>query len=248
MSIEGHLHDHVGELSIGLSLLFGAMHALEPGHGKTALVAHLLTEKKSFLKPILLALSTAISHATSIFVIALIAHGLLHFALHDETSIENINHYLHLGSGFLLLGLGIFIIFKIKKGLHFNHQNCGCKHHVDSPIIKLDLNKSTKSWRTIALGFAVGLLPCPSALVALSGAITSGHIMSGALIVAAFSIGIFIALLSVGLLLGWRGAALIEKNTWLKQRPHITQQIQGAVLMFVGAWHLHIAIYTIYKT
>lgn len=234
MALEGHVH--IQEFSVGLSLLLGALHALEPGHGKTALVSHLLTEKKSFSKPILLALSTAISHALSILCIALLAHGLLHFALHDDSNVSGIYKILHLGSGFLLVGLGVFLVTKNTSAAHAHSSSCGCRAHKHTSS-----KPRLKSWRTIALGFAVGLIPCPSALIALSSAITTGHWFSASLVVVTFSFGIFLSLLTVGLVLGLKGSDFLQKQSFFKRYPMAALQLQSGILILVGTWHFWLA-------
>ena len=53
----------------------------------------------------------------------------------------------------------------------------------------------------IALGVAGGLLPCPSALVLLLGAISLGQVAFGLLLVAAFSLGLAGVLTAIGIAL-----------------------------------------------
>ncbi len=56
-------------------------------------------------------------------------------------------------------------------------------------------------WRSLlALGVSGGLVPCPSALVVLLGAIALGRLGFGLLLVAVFSLGLAGALTGVGIL------------------------------------------------
>ena len=59
----------------------------------------------------------------------------------------------------------------------------------------------TITWRNLlALGISGGLLPCPSALVVLLGAITLNKIGFGLILVLAFSLGLAGALTAIGML------------------------------------------------
>jgi ABC-type nickel/cobalt efflux system permease component RcnA len=62
------------------------------------------------------------------------------------------------------------------------------------------------TWRNLlALGISGGLLPCPSALLALLGAVAVGRAGFGVLVVIAFSIGLAATLTGVGLLFLYAG-------------------------------------------
>jgi ABC-type nickel/cobalt efflux system permease component RcnA len=57
------------------------------------------------------------------------------------------------------------------------------------------------SWRgIIGMGAAAGLIPCPSALVVLLGAISQQEVGLGMLLITAFSIGLAVTLTALGLL------------------------------------------------
>ena len=65
------------------------------------------------------------------------------------------------------------------------------------------------TWRSLlALGVAGGLLPCPSALLALLGAVAIGQAGLGVVIVLAFSVGLAATLTLVGLLFLYAGRFL----------------------------------------
>lgn len=67
-----HNHSHVIEFSIGVSFVLGVLHALEPGHGKSAMFVYMLQQRKSFWHPIVMGVTTGLSHAASLMVIALV--------------------------------------------------------------------------------------------------------------------------------------------------------------------------------
>ncbi len=63
------------------------------------------------------------------------------------------------------------------------------------------------TWRSLlALGISGGLLPCPSALVVMLGAIALGRVAFGLLLVLAFSVGLAGVLIALGVLLVYAGS------------------------------------------
>lgn len=243
-----NLHFHNQEISVGICLLLGAVHALEPGHGKTAFVAHLLTEKKNIFRPLALALSTAVTHALSILVISIFVHSLIHVAIDDsETGV--VFRWLNLVSGLFLVLLGIGILRRTWKpkalyqvsahrpglspAIHSSH--CSCALHRTSP--QTSSGNTEKPWKTLAIGFAVGLIPCPSALAALSTALTSRDFSNALLIIFMFSLGIFISLTIVGSVVV-RFAKTFQNLSLASSGPRLASQIQFTVLTLTGLWHI----------
>jgi nickel/cobalt transporter (NicO) family protein len=65
------------------------------------------------------------------------------------------------------------------------------------------------SWKgPLALGASAGLIPCPSALVVLLGAIAQGEIALGMLLIVAFSVGLAATLTALGLAVVFAGRAV----------------------------------------
>jgi nickel/cobalt transporter (NicO) family protein len=69
-------------------------------------------------------------------------------------------------------------------------------------------------WRSLLMvGFAGGLVPNPSALVVLLGAIALGRTWFGLLVVVAYGIGMAVTLTGAGLLLV-RARGLLDRRSW----------------------------------
>ena len=65
------------------------------------------------------------------------------------------------------------------------------------------------SWKgLLALGASAGLIPCPSALVVLLGAIAQGQIALGMLLIVAFSFGLAATLTVLGIAVVFAGKAV----------------------------------------
>jgi ABC-type nickel/cobalt efflux system permease component RcnA len=87
------------------------------------------------------------------------------------------------------------------------------------------------TWRSLlALGISGGLLPCPSALVVLLGAIALGRIGFGLVLVLAFSLGLAGTLTAIGFLLVYAGR-LLERAPI---RGRVTRLLPAASALFIA--------------
>ncbi|MGE3262941.1 MAG: sulfite exporter TauE/SafE family protein [Bacteriovoracia bacterium] len=232
------------DLSIFLCFVLGALHALEPGHGKTAIAAHLVAQKSLF-RPALAALSTAFSHSVSILLIATLVHGILDVTL-QESSNAQLYKWLNLGSGTLLVAVGVWLVISQRVGKAAAHgQGCGCPSHGADPtkgVLNLQGIKKHDSLNTMLLGFAVGLLPCPTALVALSQAILARDWMMIASVTLTFAAGIFVGLFAVGSFLGLKVAPYVLSVPAFKKSSRNFAYLQALVVSATGIWHVFLGL------
>lgn len=122
-----HVHSHSQELSLGLSFFLGALHALEPGHGKTAMFVYLLDGKRSFWHPVVMGLSTAFSHSVALFAIAFGVHVAHHLIAADHHQEEQVSGVLQWVSALLVVAVGGFLLVQAIRG---GTVRC-CDHHHD---------------------------------------------------------------------------------------------------------------------
>ena len=88
------------------------------------------------------------------------------------------------------------------------------------------------TWRSLlALGVSGGLIPCPSALVVLLGAIALNKIGFGLLLVLAFSLGLTGALTAIGILFIYAGR-LFER---FPSQGRILRLLPALSALFVSA-------------
>jgi ABC-type nickel/cobalt efflux system permease component RcnA len=101
-----------------------------------------------------------------------------------------------------VVGVGVFVLRRqlVRRRRRHHHH-----HHHHHP--------ETLSWRGVfAMGAAAGLIPCPSALVVLLGAIAQGQIALGMVMIVAFSLGLAMTLTGLGLGVVFAGRALGRLN------------------------------------
>ena len=92
-------------IAYGSTLILGALHALEPGHGKSFIAAYLIGEKLSMKHILILAVSLLISHFLLLTVLAL----LMHFIFASEMT-ENLHETLSWIGPIIILAFGFLLI------------------------------------------------------------------------------------------------------------------------------------------
>jgi nickel/cobalt exporter len=163
---------------------WGALHALSPGHGKTMVAAYLVGTRGSTRDAIALGATVTVTHTAGV-----VALGVVALALSAWILPEQLYPWLNLVSGLLVVGVGAQVLRgRLRKTKHAHHHQHGHDHH----------HHHTRR-SILALGASAGLIPCPTALVVLLGAIAQHQIALGLVLIAAFSAGLATTLTSLGL-------------------------------------------------
>jgi nickel/cobalt transporter (NicO) family protein len=175
------LLDRASGLSLTvISLLafgLGAVHALQPGHGKTLVVATVLGDRGGVARAVALAAVTTVVHTGSVFLVAValwwtstLRFGEVHVALTRT-------------AGYLMAAVGCW-----RVGRHLG----GFPEHAGTHAA----GRSAQS--LLALGFAGGIVPCWDAigLVVLAEAVGQLGLALG--LVIAFGLGLGVVLAAVG--------------------------------------------------
>jgi ABC-type nickel/cobalt efflux system permease component RcnA len=166
--------------SLGAALFWGMAHALSPGHGKAIVTAYLVGQRGTARHAALLGLIVTATHTVGVFALGLVTLLLSRFIVPDE-----LYPWLNLVAGVLVVGIGISVLrarWRKRRHEHDHHH-----HH--------DLSRRS----LVAVGISGGLLPCPSALVVLLGAISLHRVAFGMVLVVAFSLGLALTITGIGL-------------------------------------------------
>ena len=243
-----------------ISFLWGAMHAMTPGHGKTIVGAYLVGSRGTMKHALYLGLTTTITHTLGVFAFGLITLFAAQFIVP-----EKLFPWMSLLSGLFVVGIGINLFASRFKSaglgswistlgikteklpkyalggvaagesnlsnighhkfvlasshdhahphLHSHDHEHGHHHdhdheheHADHSHLPPGVDGEPVTWRSLlALGISGGLLPCPSALVVLLGAIALNRIGFGLILVLAFSLGLAGALTAIGMMFIYAG-------------------------------------------
>jgi ABC-type nickel/cobalt efflux system permease component RcnA len=192
---------------------WGALHALSPGHGKAMVAAYLIGTRGTPRHAVALGATVTITHTIGVFTLGLVTLLLSQYILP-----EDLYPWLNLVAGLLVVIVGVGVLRSrvrwARQGSagahdhshgdhdHGHSHGHGHHHHHDVP--------DRVTWKgLIGMGAAAGLIPCPSALVVLLGAIAQHQVALGLLLIVAFSAGLAMTLTALGLVvvLGRRAVA-----------------------------------------
>lgn len=208
----------VSILNTGAAFVLGAMHALEPGHGKTAMASYTLGNKNAKNHLFTLVFSMAFSHTFMLLGIGFIVSYL--FPFFDS---EKAEHILGLISPLILMSIGGYMLYKIKNNKHVCSSSC-THHHKNAPVKKslnvngLKLNtasvsKPTHTHKTTALiGVLTGLIPCPSAIAAFFMAGQTGSFSNSFGYVLIYVLGFVLVMFLLALIFSFIGKKLTQKQ------------------------------------
>jgi nickel/cobalt transporter (NicO) family protein len=234
-----HLTLTVGLLALLLSLLLGAGHAALPGHGKTVLAAYLAGTRGRPRDAVAVGATVTLSHTAGVLGIGLLlATGT---ALAGETMLR----WLGLASGALVLLVGAGMLAGVLRGRReHHHHGPGHDHSHDHPHHHHGRERGGRPGRLglAGIGLAGGLVPSPSALIVLLGAIGLGRTWFGVVLVLAYGLGMAATLTGAGLLLAVArrrvvrsGAGRARTLVRLAARmPGLTQLTTASLVFLVG--------------
>ena len=203
-----------------MSLLFiisafvlGALHALEPGHGKSVMAAFVMGTDAELKDASLLGLTVVFSH-----VIVVLLLGIASIFLIEALNVDATHELMSLIGGIILVGVGLWIV---RKYYHPHH------HHEHS----IDTKKGV-----VAIGLSTGLIPCPAALAVLLFSIANNQLYNGLVYVLIFSAGLAISITILSALFV-KGRGFIQRymsNTTINKIPLLS----GTIIIAIGLFTL----------
>jgi nickel/cobalt exporter len=231
-------------LAVGL----GALHALEPGHGKTLLAVSLVGARATASQAFILASSLTVAHTIGVVVLGFVVLFATRWIVP-----EAVYPWVTLGSGALVATLGARALAaelrRRRPTVHAHvHAHDHAHPHAHDHVHGLGVDghdhalldeaharthalpgTAPLTFRTAVLAAASGnLAPCPAALVVLLAAIALHRIALGMTLIVAFSIGLAATLTILGL-------AVVRGAAWLSERPQFAAVTRWAPFASAGA-------------
>ena len=240
----------IGALLLAIAL--GALHALEPGHGKTLLAVSLVGARATTKQALVLASALTVAHTAGV-----LALGLVVLAATRWIVPEQIYPWITLVSGIVVTVIGGRALAReLRRRLPFAHAHAHehphahphVHHHVHAIGDAHDhLEEAAHArahaipgtapltFRSAVLAAASGnIAPCPAALVVLLAAIALHRVGYGLALIVAFSVGLAAVLTVLGI-------AVVRSAAWLVARPQFDRAARFAplatsfVIALVGA-------------
>lgn len=226
-----------GSMALELALLFGVLHAFEPGHGKTAMFTYMLNARRTCWHAAWLGLTTGLAHSAVVIIIAISAHLVGHWLIDGGINHDHIAIPLRWLSGCVLLGIGAFMLY---RALQSKTQGACCRQHDhrregDSRHLVHDFRLTT------AVGVTVGMMPCPTLIAAFMAALGTGRTELGVQAVGLFAIGLVICVTCLGI-------AFRYVSHQLGHLSRYWQLLQAVIIATMGAAYLAGAMATDYQT
>lgn len=239
-------------LYVPVAILLGALHGLEPGHSKTMMAAFIIAVRGTVWQAALLGFCAALSHTLIIWILAGLA---LKYGSH--WNVEQTEPYFLLVSGIIVIGMAVWTIMRLREehGHHNHHHGEGAHghdHHHDGlededaharahaeEIRKRFANREVTTGQIVVFGLTGGLMPCPAAVSILIICLQLKEFSLGFGIVAAFSFGLALTMISVGVLASWGFQKLAEKSGWFSRIAARAPYVSSYLLIALGvgfAW------------
>ena len=188
----------------------GALHALEPGHGKTIVAAYLVGSRGRTRHAIGLGLLVTAAHTAGVYLLGAIVLYASRYVIPEQ-----IYPWLSIFSGLVIAVLALYLLLRAWTGLQGPEVHDEAVLHTHwytlrrTPIeTEADLvsvvapaaNAKTVPLRQLVLlGITGGIIPCPAALVVLLSAVSFHRIGLGLFLIVAFSLGLAAVLIAIGI-------------------------------------------------
>jgi ABC-type nickel/cobalt efflux system permease component RcnA len=145
--------------------------------------AYLVGTRGSVKDAVILGVTVTVTHTAGV-----VALGFVALALSQWILPEQLYPWLNLVAGLLVVGVGLRVLRARLRPPHHHHHEHGDGHH----------HHHHDKRSILALGASAGLIPCPSALVVLLGAVSQHKIGLGLVLIVAFSLGLATTLTGLG--------------------------------------------------
>jgi nickel/cobalt exporter len=226
-------------LSAGLIAAgLGALHALEPGHGKTIVAAYLVGSRGTAAHAGLLGLVVTASHMAGVYLLGIATLYASRYIVPDQ-----LYPWLGVISGLSVAAIGIVVFLRHWTGESGDHSHASGEEHSHwfSSRTKTATSSeaSTKRERPLSLrelcilGITGGIVPCPAALVVLLSAFSLHRIGFGLFLITAFSAGLAFVLVMAGLVVVYAKRAISSRfrleNRMVRNLPLVSSAFMIAM-------------------
>ncbi len=202
---------------VAIAIALGAAHAIQPGHGKTLVTAVALGPDVRSYQPALLGLAATVAHMGSVLLIAVV----LWFT--GAARVAGLHETLTKLAGFAIGAVGLWRVGRQLGGFPEHDEASSpfaSREHRPLAAARTPAPAAIKTSGLIGLGLSAGVVPCWDAVSLLLLAAALGKLAAGVAMVLAFSLGMAIVLVLVGLA-AWKlkTAALSAKAQARWRRP-----------------------------
>jgi nickel/cobalt transporter (NicO) family protein len=220
-------------LTILAAFGLGALHGLEPGHGKALLAFTLVGARATLKQAAILAAALTFAHTIAVLLLGLV----LFFAVGFAT--ENLFTWITLISGVAVAAIGARSLAAAVAhardhaagNAHDHHHAHGHDHghaHAIAGSEPLHFHSA------VVAAMSGGIAPCPAAIVVLLTALHLHRVGYGLMLIVVFSLGLAAILSGLGFAVV-RGAAWLQRQSGFARLAGFAPFVTAGVISIVGA-------------
>lgn len=235
-----------------IAMGLGALHALEPGHGKTIVAAYLVGSRGTARHAALLGLIVTASHTAGVFALGAITLYASRYIVPEQ-----LYPWLGVLSGLTIAVLGIYMLLRRLTGTASDHSHDPGSGHAHWPFARRDAEEAATPERMqlglgqlFTLGITGGIIPCPAALIVLLSALALHRVALGFFLIVAFSAGLAAVLIAFGMVMVHAGRLMTRLKVdgpltkrWLPAASAAFITALGAALTVQAFAQMHHAIH-----
>jgi nickel/cobalt transporter (NicO) family protein len=199
--------------AMAAAVLFGAVHALMPGHGKTVLVSYHLGQPAKLREGIANGAILALTHVGLALVLVLAGFAVISRAFASGGRTQQFET----ASGVLIALIGAFLLWRTLRSDHHTH--------------------SQEGW---SLAFVTGMIPCPLTTFIMSYALARGMLAAGLAVTVAMTVGMIATIGGIALAAAFardRFMGLLNRTERWRHRVGMVLELGGSVMVLVfGLW------------
>lgn len=175
-------------LLLFFAYLYGAVHALGPGHGKTLVGSYFLSNDRSYSKALFISLAIGVVHTFSAFLLTLVIYYIVDTFL--AQFIDDSLYYTTKISALIIIGIALYLIYnkyrayKKSKIVEYSFSE---NPHV--PTCSCNSCKVDNNSTDMALIISAGIIPCPGTVTIFIFSLSLGLYYAGFLSAFVMSLG-----------------------------------------------------------
>ena len=202
--------------AVSLAAVFGMVHALMPGHGKTVIVSYYLGRSAGLFGSIGTSAILVLTHVGSAIVLVLAGYLVIRRTIGGAGRAPAFE----VASAVLIIAIGAWLLFRALRPHEHGHPA------MDGRV----------------LAFVTGLVPCPLTTFIMVYAVAQGIVAAGLLVTAGMALGMIMTIAAFALaavLLHERFMLLMERTHHLRRQAGRVLEIASATAIIAfGAWQL----------
>ena len=187
--------------------LYGVIHALGPGHGKTLVASYFLSNDKSYAKALFISIAIGVVHTFSAFILTLVIYFMVNTFL--AQFLDDTVYYTTKISALIIISIALYLFYtkyRAYKALQTLNKKqkftFSTTPHI--PTCSCSSCKVENNSTDFALIISAGIIPCPGTTTLFIFAISLGLYYAGFMSALVMSMGMstiifFSALLSVAI-------------------------------------------------